>query len=104
MLSKTRPLTLDKTKQKEEFIARVPTCSRETQGYRTNEFQIVHRDFYEVNVQVIWLFLLFGWLPGGILTSIRDAKSKKQGNSRSGVYRCEFGGCLVSFADFWKEL
>lgn len=70
MLSKTRPLTLDKTKQKEEFIARVPICSQETQGYSTNEFRVVHRrrDFYEVNAEVIWLFLLVGWLPGGILT------------------------------------
>ena len=36
------------------------SASQETQGYRSNEFQFLTRDFYRISAEVIWPFQLIG--------------------------------------------
>ena len=74
---------LNKTKQKEiSLLQGFQPASREMQGYWSNEFRVAHRlkGFYEVNVEVVWLFQLIGCLVVFFPIWIRVAESGEQGS------------------------
>lgn len=61
---KSQTAHMNKTKQKDELIARPSTCELGNRRYRNDEFQAARRprEFYGVNVDAVWLCQLTGCL------------------------------------------
>lgn len=98
---KNQILSTKKTKRKMSLLQRFWSVRWETQVYRNSEFWVAHRlkSFYEVYMEVIWLFQQIGCLLVFFLIWIRVATWGEQGSPDMARTDLAFGDWLAFPAD-----